>query len=212
MKTSQHLQAQAAARCSGRAAAFTIVEMMFALGIAAMLVTAVVTFMFVAARTMSGAMTQTSINTDSATVSDFIFNRIRLATFLTNDASGNRLTLAFDDNHTFDLDGDGKSYDDRGHYEYFEFRNGDGTNSTVTDNKLVYKANTNQPGEKILISSRVRVLPNTQVFVVTNNYTVLINFGMLDNYTSDSYQACDIHGVVVSRNRPATKTVINVLP
>ena len=186
---------------------------MFAVGITALLVAGFSTFMAMASRSISGTTAQTSINTDAAQASDFIFSRIRLATFLSNDFSGNRLTLGFDDNEGVDSDGDGNSYNDRNHFEYFEFRNGDGNDTTVEDNRIVYNSNIGLSPDTLLVNNGVRLLPFTQIFSVTNGGTVLIHFGLVDIDKNDSYQGCEIQEVVVSRNRPASLTnVVAVLP
>ena len=210
MRANGNFQPGAAASRSGRPRGFTLVEMMFALGISGLVVTAVCTFMVMAARSMSGTVTQTALNTDAASASDFIFSRIRLATFVTNDPSGNRLVLGFDDNRTTDSDGDGKDYNDHTRYESFEFRTG--TAGTTASNTLVYRPNLASSAERLLVHSPVRALPNTKVFATTNVATVLVSFGMLDSYAYDHYQACEIRGVMVSRNRSAATTNIDILP
>jgi hypothetical protein len=193
-----------------RAHAFTLVEMLFALGISGLVVTVSCTFLVMAAQSMSGTISQTALNTDAANVSDFIFSRVRLATSISNDASGNRLVLGFDDNRGTDADGDGKGYNDRNHYESFEFRTG--TLGTTVSNNLVYRTNLSAGVERRLIRGSVRALNNGMVFNTTNVATVQVNFRLLDSYALDRYQSCEIRAVMVSRNRGVATTNIDILP
>lgn len=193
---------------------FTVTELLVAMGISAVVLAGVATLLSLAATSLSGTTSQTSINYRASSTSEFISSRIRFATKVDNggDFDGNTVRAAFDDNLSVDSDGDSIAYNDKDHNEIFQFQNGDGKDGTLADNRLIYKPRENQPGTVVLIASGVRPLPGKQVFVVTNGATVLMNFAVVDNYARDGYQTCDIQGAVVPRNRAASTNVVASLP
>ena len=51
-----------------------------------------------------------------------------------------------------------------------------------------------------LVPNRVRKLPSTAVFTITNSTQVLVNFGLVDSYSNDLFQALEIKTSAVRRN------------
>jgi type II secretory pathway pseudopilin PulG len=194
--------------------AFTLVEIMVALGVSVLLLSGALTFIDMAGKSLSGTTSQAAVNQRAANTSEFIFRRVRFATTVsnTNDTSGNTLQLGFDDNMAVDSDGNGKPYDDRDHYEVFQFQNGDGNDDTVADNRLIYIANASQTNFVVLVPAGVRKLPGRNVFAVTNVSAVYVNYAVVDAYARDGYQSCDIQTLFVARNRPTTTNTFTILP
>lgn len=198
-----------------RRAAFTLTELLFAVGISTVVLAMTGTFIAMAARSTSGIVTQTVLNTQAGRTSEFIFDRVRFATSMSNDVSGNMLTLGFDDDPAVDSDNDKKTYNDKNHYEIFQFTNGDGDDATTADNRLIYYSKTNSTVglTNVLIKSSVGKLPDKPVFGVTNvTTTVLLNYRLVDSYDSDGYQSCIVQAAFLARNRPDPSTVISILP
>ena len=183
-------------------AAFTQPELLVASAIAIFVMSSFFVFSDFTGRSLAGITRQNLLNQKAGYAADYLVSRIRLATFVTNDASGNTLILAFDDSPTVDSNGDGIFGNDRDHWELFQFQNVDGNDTTATDNKLIYKPNTNAAASTTLINGRLRKLPGTPVFAITNQATVLINYGMLDSLTSERSQTIEIRTQAVRRNRP----------
>jgi hypothetical protein len=172
-----------------------------------------ITFMGFAGVSISGITAQNFASGQAGHTLEFIQNRARLATSISNNASGNSLTLAFDDNYTVDSDGDGKAYNDKNHFERFTFVGVNSTNSAAcSSNRLVYISNvaSNTPPQD-LVRKGVRNLPLCNIFMVTNGATAVIRFGIVDGNRRDRYQAIEIQGVAVSLNRYVTNT-ISILP
>jgi hypothetical protein len=193
--------------------AYTLVELLFSSLISLLVLAGLMGFMYYSARSISGVVSQTQINQQAWMAAQLIFERVRVATSVSNDASGNVLTIAMDDDPTADLDRDGKPYNDKGHYEQFRFDNGDGNDLTITNNSLIYLPDTAAPGNaRRLVPSGLRKLPSQKFFTITNQSTVRINYALVDAYTGDSQQAVDVHLIAVPRNRPATTNVITILP
>ena len=193
--------------------AFTVTELLVASAISVLIMTSLGGFTYFAARSISGVVTQTEINEDAWKAAQLMADRIRVATSVSNDASGNCLTLGFDDNIATDSDGDGKAYNDKTHYEAFEFRNGDGNDLTTTNNSLVYRANAGSlSNPRVLVRSGVRKLPNQRIFTLTNLNTVQINYGLVDAYARDFRQSMELQLIAVPRNRPSSTNVIQILP
>jgi hypothetical protein len=185
---------------------------MMALGIAMLLIAGATTFIAMASRTVSAITSQTFLNDRVSHASAFIFSRVRLATSSSTDPSGTTLTLGFDDDYKKDTDDDKNLYNDRDHFEIFQFVNGDGNDTTLADNQLLYKPRSDQPETNVLLPSGVRQLPGWNIFAVTNSATILLHFGVADAYENDRYQACDIQTVLVPRNRPIATNMITILP
>src|ERR1044071_2510260 len=110
---------------------------MVAMAIGLMVTAGAAAFFQFAGLSMSGATSQALLNQRAGNAIEFIQGRARFATFVSNDASGNVLSLAFDDNASVDADSDGHAYNDRDHFEQFKFVGTNGTNAIAT-NMLVY--------------------------------------------------------------------------
>jgi hypothetical protein len=209
----QHPMRARGRRCFA-GAGYTIMELMLAASISLLVLGAAYSFLFFALRALAGVSSQTVLNQKAGNALGFIQKRVRFATYLSADNSGNILTLGFDDDCSVDLDGDGKTYDDKNHYEQFKFVGINSTNvSDCATNQLVYISNTNTSGPQVLIAAGVRNLPGYKVFSITNNVITIIRFGVADPKTfRDHYQAIDLQGSSVSLNRPWTTNVIAIIP
>lgn len=183
-----------------RRQAFTIVEFIVATGIAGIVLAGLVVFVAMASRSLQGITMQNSVNQEASHATEYILERIRLANTLTVTDSGNTLTLTYDDDPETDSNSDSKTYNDQDHSERFQFTNGDGSDSTTDDNKITYTANVASGTPVILVPNRVRKLPGTPVFTITNTTQVLVNFGLVDSHTNDLLQALEIKTSAVRRN------------
>jgi type II secretory pathway pseudopilin PulG len=183
-----------------RQQAFTILEFLFAVGISGIVLAGMVIFVAMASRSLQGITTQNTVNQDASHASEYILERIRLANTLAVSGGGNTLSLTFDDDPDVDSNGDTKTYNDRDHTEQFQFTNGDGSDTTTDDNKITYNANTSTGTTVDLVPNRVRKLPSTAVFTITNSTQVLVNFGLVDSYSNDLFQALEIKTSAVRRN------------
>jgi hypothetical protein len=193
-------------------AAFTLIELMVASGIALLVMGAAMAFMYFAGISVSGITSQSVINQQAGNTIEFIQSRARLATSIAVNASGTKLTLGFDDDPLTDSDGDGKTYNDRDHYEQFWFVGATGTGTTVSTNKLIYLANTNSTASQVLIPAGIRNLPGCNIFTLTNSTEVLVRFGVFDCYSRDHYQGIDIQATAYPLNRPTATNFISILP
>ena len=178
----------------------TIIEFSIATTIALIVFAGMFVFVSMASRSMQGVTMQNDVNQAASHGAEFILERVRVANTLATASSGNTLTLSFDDNPDVDSDGDGKTYNDRDHYEQFTFSNVDGSDSTTDDNKITYMANVSTAASVNLVAGRVRKLPSTPIFTITNTSRVLVNFGLVDSYTNDFFQALEIKTSAVRRN------------
>ena len=183
-------------------AAFTQPELLVAAAIALFVMSGFFVFSDFAGRSLAGITRQNLLNQKAGYAADYMVSRVRLATWVTNDASGNTLLLAFDDDVNTDSDADGLRGNDRDHWELFQFQNGDGSDTTAADNKLIYRPNTNSTASTTLINANLRKLPGVSVFTITNQASVLINYGMLDSGTGERSQTIEIRTQAVRRNRP----------
>src|SRR6185503_111645 len=109
--------------------AFTMAEMLVAMGISALVLTGAATFITMAATSLSGTTSQTFINYRASNAGEAMFRRIRLATKVDNggDPSGNTLRVGIDENPAVDSSGDEVTYNDQDHWEVFQlipFQNG----------------------------------------------------------------------------------------
>jgi len=197
-----------------RQQAFSLMELVTAAGLSTFVLAGLVAFMDMAGKSLSGTAGQSVITHRAGNASEFIFRRVRFATLLSDggDTSGNTLRLGIDDDYTVDHDGNGKSYDDQDHYEVFQFLNGDGQDSTLADNSLIYKPREDQTNFTVLIPSGVRKLPGRKIFTQTNVCAVYVNFSVADPYAADGYQTCDIQSVFLARNRPTATNNFAILP
>src|SRR5436190_17392013 len=143
------LSASSCRRLSGRA--FTLVEVMVALSISLLVMGGAMIFLKWGGVYLSGITAQSVINQQAGNAIEFIQNRVRLATSISNDASGNSLTLSFDDNPAVDSDADGKTYNDKDHFERFSFIGINGSTNAASTNSLAYIANIASSNRQTLI-------------------------------------------------------------
>lgn len=192
-------------------AAFSLMEVMIASAISLLVIAGVMIFFWFSSYSASGVVSQALLNQQAGNALEVIQSRARLAVCVSNDSTGNALTLGFDDNPTVDSDGDGIPYNDKDHFERFQFI---GLNSVTnaSTNYLVYIPNISNAFRQVLIPQGVRNLPGYKIFTVTNGATTIIRFGIVDAYKADRYQAIDIQGTAVAYNRPASTNVISILP
>jgi len=192
-----------------RLRAFTLMELLIAVAISSVVLAITATFIAMAARSTSGIVKQTELNSQAGRTSEFIFNRVRFATSISNDSSGDTLTLGFDDDLNVDSDNDKKAYNDKDHFEIFQLI----TNTATADYRLIYKSDATVARTNVLIKNSVAKLPGKLVFVVTNSATtVLLNYLLVDKYAPDGYQSCAIQTSFVARNRPDPASMISILP
>jgi Tfp pilus assembly protein PilW len=196
-----------------RTLGYTIIEVMIASTLGLMVLAAGYSFLFFTLRAMSGISAQSVMNQKGANALEFIESRARFATYMATSSSGNTLTLGFDDDYTRDSDGDTKPYNDRDHYEQFQFLGSNSTNVLAcATNQLVYFSNTNSTTSRVLISGGVRNLPGFKIFSTTNSVITVVRFGIADPKVSDHYQAIDLQGSAVSLNRLWNTNVITIAP
>jgi|GEM_PF-1784758 len=195
---------QSTTPCSG----FSLSEFTVAVGIMMMVGAASVAFVGFVNSGLSNVATQNQVNQKANFVSGAIMNRVRDAIYMTNDSTGNKLVLAFDDNPNTDSNNDGNKYNDRDHYESYTFDTGDGLEDTTSDNRLYYKTNINTTSSMALIERGLRKLPSVKVFDTTNSVgsitnggnAVRISFGILDGWDGKRTQTIEIKNMVVRRN------------
>jgi hypothetical protein len=188
-------------------------EILVASACGSLVIIGVLIFMNFARLAASGIMAQAMVSDTAARTIAHMKDRIRLATSITVDATGNILTLGFDDNYNVDSDGDGNLYNDQDHYEVFQFTGTNGTNSaTASSNSLIYTPKVGVSGSKVLVSSGIRNLPGYNIFTLANPGAVIIRFGVVDTYTRDRFQSIDIQATCLSMNRPASSSTIGVIP
>jgi hypothetical protein len=202
--------AHQAGRKNSSRSAFTLMEMVVALGIGLIVIVVCMNFVAITGRALSSTTTQTILNGEGGYTLEFIKDHVRLATLVSNDASGGTLTIGYDDNPNIDSDGDGIAYNDKDHFERFQVQNIGTTNSPT--NVMVYFANITNSAKRVLINGGVTNLPGCNIFTVTNKATVLIRLGIIDPYASDYFQAIDLQGAAVALNRQATTNIITILP
>jgi Tfp pilus assembly protein PilW len=186
------------------------VELIVSLALGLLLMTLSMNFFCVALRSLSSSNAQANINSQGGYSLALIQSRVRLATLISNDVSGNILTLGFDDNPLVDSNGDGIPYNDQDHFERFKILN-IGTTNAIT-NALFYYSDTTLTNYRVLISAGITNLPGWQAFTVTNKATVLIRLSIVDQYAGDYYQCLDLQGAAVSLNRQASTNVVAILP
>lgn len=213
MRLPDHCSPNAGQFQPGIKSGFTLVEALIAVGILALVVASAMPFIYFSARAISGVAAQVVINQKAGNAIEFMQSRIRFATSIAVDSTGNILTLGFDQDYNTDSDHDGIAYNDKDYFERFQFFSNNSTNSTAcSTNKLVYYPNyTSSPNtSQTLISSGVRNLPGYKIFSVTNTVIVVIRYGIVDSYAGDHYQAVDIQGTGVSLNRPFTNNILGI--
>ena len=188
-------------------------ELMVASALSVTLMGGVMAFIKLGMLSFSGITVQSAMNEQAGRSLEFIQSRVRLATIITTNSMGNILTLGFDDDPLTDSNGDGKAYNDKDHYERFQFIGNNSTNLTAcSTNRLVYYTNINFTSSNVLIPVGVRNLPGTNIFTLVNNDVVIVNFGIVDSSTIDHYQAIDIQAAAVPLNRPMANATYAILP
>ena len=180
--------------------AFTLVEMLIASIIIVMVVGAFAVFMQATGVALVNVTSQSTFNQEAGTAAEMIMSRVRLANTASNSSSGEILTLSFDDDPDTDSDGDQTAWNDIDHYEQFQFLATDGNATTLEDNQLVYKE-TLGGSSRVLVRGGVRKLPGEPVFLVTNQATVVVNFGLLATNENARSQAIEIRTKGRLRNR-----------
>jgi hypothetical protein len=162
---------------------------------------------------ISGIAAQAKVSDTGGHAIAFVQSRIELATNVATDPTGNTLTLGFDDNYTVDSDGDGSPSDDKDHYESFQFLGTNSTNSAAcAANRLIYTPQVGVAGSSTLVSAGVRNLPGYNIVTIANTTTVLIRFGVVDPGARDRFQSIDIQATGVPLNRPASSSIVSILP
>ena len=192
------------ALCRGHlraAAGFTIMEFVIAMAISVLVVAGFAVFTESTGRVLVSLTSQSSHNQTAGNGTEFMISRVRLANTFQVDATGNTLTLGFDDNPDVDSDGDGVKWNDRDHYEQFQFVDADNNLATLTDNRIVYRANTNSAQISVLVPESTRKVSGQPIFSTNSASTVLINFGLLTTNASPFSQAIEIRTSAVMRNR-----------
>jgi len=199
-------------KCSGHGlnkakrirSAFTLLELIVASACGVLVLGSFMVFLLFARVSLSGIMAQAMVSDTAAHAIALMQSRIRLADYIAVDSTGNTLTLGFDDNPAVDSDGDGNPYDDKDHYETFQFTGANGTNSaTAASNRLIYTPKVGTAGSSVLVSAGVRNLPGNNIFAAGNFNTVIIRFGVVDTNTRDRFQSIDIQALGVSLNTVA---------
>jgi Tfp pilus assembly protein PilW len=192
--------------------AFTLVELMVATGLSTLVMAGAMAFLWFSGIALSGVTSQALTTQRAGNAIEFIQSRVRMAVSVTNDASGNLLTLAFDDNPAVDSDHDDTSYNDKDHFERFQFIGSNGSTTKSTTNSLIYFPDITRTSKRTLIPVGVRNLPGYSIFTVTNVTTTIVRFGVVDGYGLDHYQSIDIQATAVPLNRPSTTNFIAILP
>ncbi|HZR18353.1 MAG TPA: prepilin-type N-terminal cleavage/methylation domain-containing protein [Verrucomicrobiae bacterium] len=195
-----------------RSRAFTLMEVMIASSIGLFVMAAAMWFLWFSGLAISGVTAQGLTTQRAGNAIEFIQSRVRFAVSITNDSSGNALTLGFDDDPTTDSDHDSVPYNDNDHFERFQFIGVNGSSTTSNTNSLVYYPNITRTNRQVLIAAGVRNLPGYNIFTVTNRSTSIVRFGVVDGNASDHYQSIDIQATAVPLNRPATTNFIAILP
>jgi prepilin-type N-terminal cleavage/methylation domain-containing protein len=193
--------------------AFTLVEVLVASSVAGVAIVGTLLFTRFVRISITGVTSQMMVSNAAGNAMATLRSRIRVSTSTTVDATGNTLTLGFDDNNAVDSDGDGSFYNDKDHYETFVFSGTNSTNwATASSNRIIYTPRVGVARTSTLISSGVRNLPNQKIFAVPYPGVVVIRFGVVDVGARDRFQSIDVQATGLSLNRPASNTVISILP
>jgi Tfp pilus assembly protein PilW len=199
-----------------REAGYTMAEMLMAMGIGGTVIAGAMAFVLFGATSTSGIINQTRINQQAGNAIEFIQSRVRLATLVSNDASGNVLTLGFDSNFTVDSGngGNGVAWANTDYYGQFKFAGVNTTNLHLSAGKnLIWIPNINNTNNfKVLIGTGVRNLPGHVIFSVTNSALVTICFGVVDTNPRDYYEAIEIQAMAASLNRLPSQNMVSILP
>jgi hypothetical protein len=182
-------------------AAYTLTEYLVAVGVIGLLALAGTVFVESTGRTLESVTTQSGFNQMAGHAAEFLMQRIRLANSASNSSSGDVLTLSFDDNPDVDSNGDKLTWNDKDHFEEFRLNSGDGQVPTLTDNTITYHTNVMSTNSAILVPGYARKLSNQPIFALTNQSTVLINFGLLFTNRYAQSQMIEIRTKARLRNR-----------
>lgn len=213
MRSSEHFSEHLKRKPFARRSAFTLVEVLVASSIAGIILASALVFMNFARVSISGIAAQAMISDSASNAVMDMRNRIRVATSTVVDSAGNTLTLGFDDNYQTDSDGDGSAYNDKDHYETFQFTGTNGTNwAGAASNRLIYTPRVGVAGSNVVIPFGVRNLPGQQIFSMPYAGRVVIRFGVVDFAARDRFQSIEIQATGVSMNRTASKNFIAVIP
>lgn len=194
-------------------AGFTLMEVLVASSCGAVIMGIALIFLTFAQRSISGIAAQAMVSDTAAGAIMRIQSRVRVATSVAVDSTGNTLTLGFDDDYTTDSNGDGTTYNDQDHYETFQFSGTNGTNSSTTaTNRILYTSKVGTSAAAVLVPFGVRNLPGYNIFTLGSPGTVVVRFGITDPNTRDRFQSIDIQATGVSLNRPASSSVIGFIP
>jgi len=177
---------------------FTFHELLVATAVLTLVVGAFAVFLRATGVSIVNVTNQSTFNQEAGHATEFIISRIRLANTASNAASGDLLTLSFDDNPDADSNGDKLTWNDLDHFEQFRFEPTDGNADTLENNRITYQA---APGAgfKPLIQGGVRRLPGQPVFSITNQASVLVRFGLL--YTNENVRSQAIEIMTEGRLR-----------
>jgi len=183
-------------------AAFTLVELMVAMGVAAIVLGSVAAFSITGMRTVEHIATQATMTQNIGETHGLLSENIRSAVSMAVTQGGNRLILRFDENPAVDSNGDGIPYNDTNRTARFNFLDGDGSDSTITNNSFVFIRDTSQSNEvKVLLSSGVRKLPGLPIFAtVGTNGMLRINLGVVDNAGGKQNQTIELKTTMILRN------------
>jgi competence protein ComGC len=199
-----------------RNCAFTLAEMMVTCAVASLVISGAMTFVIFAQRSVSATNAQITANGQASYAIQLIQNRIQLATMVSNDITGNSLTLGFDTDYHVDSKhgGNGVPWANQDYYEQFQFV---GTNTTnalqCSPNQLIYYSNTLYTNHQVLVPCGVRNLKgHTNIFFVTNSVLVSICFGIVDTNRQDTFQSIEIQAMGASLNRPQVNNMVSILP
>jgi Tfp pilus assembly protein PilW len=191
--------------------AFTLVEVMVATALGLLVMGGVMAFLWFCGLGVSGVSAQALCNQRAGNAAEFIQSRAHFAIGASMTNSGNVLTLAFDDDPTYDSDKDGITYNDTDHREQFQFVGVNGTNN-FAGNSLIYIPDITKSNRVVLIPTGVRNLPGYPIFTVTNSATTIIRFGIVDGYGRDHFQSIDIQSMAVPLNRAKATNMISAFP
>lgn len=184
--------------------AFTMIELLIVSTILVVVLSAMMVFTELTAKSALGITTQATINQQAGYTAQYLQERASLSVGMSNSADGTQLWFAFDADPDVDSDGDGASYNDTNRWEYCKLLDLDNDINTFGDNSLVYcpDATPDDPQEFALVDEGVRQLPGTNLFNVWDTKKVAINIGVLDPYVFDQTQIVEIKTVGLSRNTP----------
>jgi Tfp pilus assembly protein PilW len=200
MKRAGHILKTTGRKRTRGEAGLSFSEVMVAIAILMMVVAAFAVFCSVTQRSLVSVTAQATFDQAAGQSAEFIVSRIRLANTVSNDAAGDTLTLSFDDDRETDSDGDRISWNDKDHFEVFQFADGDNNATSLPDNTIIYKANAALTNFSVLVPSSVRKLSNLPIFSVSSNL-VNINFGLLNTNMSGYSQAAEIRTQAVRGNK-----------